>query len=66
LSLSQHSQKQNKRKDDAILILLSSKSYAFNILVLVFSQKPSENKLQRKKPELEGKKVHLVLLNISP
>jgi len=56
LSLSQHSQKQNKRKDTAILILLLSKLYAFNILLLVFSQKPSEKKMQRKKPTIEARK----------
>jgi hypothetical protein len=37
LSLSQHPQKQNKRKNAAILILLLTKSYVFNILLLVFS-----------------------------
>jgi len=35
----------NKRKDAIILILLLTKPYAFNILLLVFSQKPSEKKL---------------------
>jgi DNA polymerase III delta subunit len=55
-SLSQHSQKQNKRKNAAILILLLSKPYVFNILLLVFSQKPSEKKLQRKKPIIEARK----------
>jgi len=54
LYLSQHSQKQNKRKNTAILILLLSKLYAFNILLLVFSQKPNEKKLQRKKPTIEA------------
>jgi hypothetical protein len=45
LSLSQHPQKQNKRKNAAILILLLTKQYAFNILLLVFSHKPTEKKL---------------------
>jgi len=35
---------------------LLSKPYAFNILLLVFSQKPSEKKLQRKKPTIEARK----------
>ena len=46
----------NKRKDSAILVLLLTKPYAFNILLLVFSQKQSEKKLQRKKPTTEAHK----------
>jgi hypothetical protein len=54
--LLQHLQKQNERKDAAILVLLLTKPYAFNILLLVFSQKQSEKKLQRKKPTIEARK----------
>ena len=51
-----HDIHKNKRKDTVVLILLLSKPNAFNILLLVFSQKPSEKKLQRKKPTIEARK----------